>query len=136
MKKLLIGMAAIAVAATSAAAQYGPGPQPQQGGGYGNGGNGGGGGYGGGGGMWRGAPQGAHERIQFLQDRINRGMSDGSLNRREAGGALHELDRIRSMDRSLHYRDHGRLTPGDEAAVQHRLDDLSSRIHWERHNGM
>ena len=128
MKKLLLCCAFSAALATSATAQYAqPGPQPQRDG-YNNGDGRDHGDF------WRGAPMGAHERIRFLQDRINRGMSDGSLNRREAGGALHELDRIRAMDRNLHYRDHDRLTPGDEAAVQHRLDDLSHRIRWERHN--
>ena len=34
--------------------------------------------------FWRGAPVGLRERIDWLQQRINRGASDGSLDRREA----------------------------------------------------
>lgn len=140
MKTLLLGLVAGATIATAAAAQYGAPPPPgrpmpggpMQGGPMQDGPRRGGWNRDG---FWRGAPMGAHERIQFLQDRINRGIGDGSLDRREARNALRELDGIRRMDRDLHYRDHGRLNPGDEQAVQDRLDNLSRRIRWMRHNG-
>ena len=119
MKTLLLGLVAGATLATGATAQY----APQAPGGWNRD------------AFWRGAPMGARERIGFLQNRINRGISDGSLNRGEARSALRELDSIRRMDRGLHYRDRGPLTPGDEAAMQRRLDDLSRRIRWSRHNG-
>ena len=85
--------------------------------------------------FWRGAPDSPRERIRFLQDRINRGISDGSLNRREAARANGELDRIRAMDRRMHYDSGGRLDDRDRAILQQRLDDLSRRIRWSRHNG-
>lgn len=84
--------------------------------------------------FWRGAPDSPRERIQFLQNRIDRGISDGSLDRREARRASGELAKIRQMDRRLHYRDGGRLDPRDRDMIQSRLDDLSRRLHWMRQN--
>lgn len=84
--------------------------------------------------FWRGAPDSPRERIAFLQSRIDRGAADGSLDRREAKRASRELDSIRRQDARMHYRD-GRLDPGERAVLQSRLDDLSRRIRWMRHNG-
>jgi hypothetical protein len=84
--------------------------------------------------FWRGAPDSPRQRIQFLQDRINRGIGDGSLDRREARSANAELDRIRQMDRRMHYDQGGRLNDQDRAVLQNRLDDLSRRIRWARRN--
>jgi hypothetical protein len=85
--------------------------------------------------FWRGAPPGPLERIQFLQQRIDRGYSDGSLDRREAQHASRELNGIRQWIRNMHWEDGGRLTPDQRARVQERLDRLSSEIRWMRHNG-
>ncbi len=84
--------------------------------------------------FWRGAPNSPRERIGFLQDRIDRGVADGSLNRGEARRASRELDRIRAMDRRMHYDSGGRLDDRDRAILQQRLDDLSRSIRWARHN--
>lgn len=84
--------------------------------------------------FWRGAPDSPRERIQFLQDRINRGMSDGSLDRREGRRANSELAKIREMDRHMHYRDGGRLDPRDRDMIQGRLDGLSRSLRFMRHN--
>lgn len=112
--------------------------QPVPGGGYPDRGYHGGGYAGGGydaGSFWRGAPDSPRERIQFLQERIDRGVSDGSLDRREARRASGELARIREMDRRLHYRDGGRIDPRDRDMIQSRLDNLSRKLHWMRHDG-
>jgi hypothetical protein len=85
--------------------------------------------------FWRGAPAGVWERIRFLQDRIDRGIADGSLDRHEGRRASGELNRIRdwvAKDREHHY---GRLDPRTESEVQDRLDRLSGSIRWMRHNG-
>lgn len=118
--------------------------QPAPGGGYPDRGYHGGGYAGGGyngdrggndaGSFWRGAPDSPRERIQFLQDRINRGMSDGSLDRREGRRANGELAKIREMDRHMHYRDGGRLDPRDRDMIQGRLDGLSRSLRFMRHN--
>ncbi|WP_404712417.1 hypothetical protein [Sphingomonas sp. MMS24-J13] len=85
--------------------------------------------------FWRGAPDSPRERIQFLQDRVNRGLADGSLNRREAMRVNRELNGVRQWIRRMHWEDAGRLTPDQRARVQDRLDQISRQIRWLRHNG-
>lgn len=85
--------------------------------------------------FWRGAPDNPYERIQFLQDRINRGVSDGSLSRREAWRANRELNGVRHWMRRMHWQNGGQLTPPQRAQVQARLDNISRQIRWMRHNG-
>lgn len=84
--------------------------------------------------IWRGAPDNPYERIQFLQDRVNRGVADGSLDRREAWRANRELNNVRHWIRRMHWRG-DRLTPDQRARVQARLDEISRQIRWARHNG-
>lgn len=69
--------------------------------------------------FWRGAPDGLQQRIDWLQQRINRGLSDGSLDRQEARRAQWQLDTLRR----------------DSAALQRRLDNLSRSLRWSRRNG-
>jgi uncharacterized membrane protein YccC len=85
--------------------------------------------------FWRGAPSDTLERIQYLQQRIDRGRSDGSLTPEEAARAEGQLQQIRREAWQMRNRDGGRLDGRDSAAVQARLDDLSQRIRWLRHNG-
>ena len=84
--------------------------------------------------IWQGAPDNPYERIQFLQDRINRGISDGSLDRREAWRANRELNGVRQWIRRMHWQGE-RLSPDQRAQVQAHLDNISRQIRWERHNG-
>ena len=69
--------------------------------------------------FWQGAPDGLQQRIDWLQQRINRGISDGSLDRREARQAQLQLNTLRR----------------DADVLQQRLDDLSRNLHWRRGNG-
>lgn len=85
--------------------------------------------------FWRGAPARPWERIGFLQQRIDRGIHDGSLDRKEGWRVQTELRHIRDDAWKMRRRDGGRLNAGDATLVQSRLDDLSRRIHWLRHNG-
>lgn len=85
--------------------------------------------------FWRGAPDSPRERIAFLQDRIDRGRADGSLDRHEADRASRELNGVRQWIHRLHWEDDGRLTPDQRGRVQARLDQLSAQIRWARHNG-
>jgi hypothetical protein len=66
--------------------------------------------------FWRGAPDGLQQRIDWLQQRIDRGAADGSLDRQEASRAQRQLDTLR----------------GDANVLQQRLDDLSRDIRWTR----
>lgn len=69
--------------------------------------------------FWRGAPDGTQQRIDWLQQRIDRGISDGSLDRREARQARTQLDQLRR----------------EAAALDARLDDLSRNLRWSRRDG-
>lgn len=108
----------------AAQAQYGP-PQGGYGPGYGYG-------QGFGGRFGPGAPADPRARIDYLQQRIDRGFRDGSLSPGEARGAAHELDRIRSRARDLYARDRGQLSGGHQADLERRLDDLGRRLRWNR----
>lgn len=85
--------------------------------------------------FWRGAPVNAEERIGFLQQRIDRGRRDGSLNRSEASRVTYELHRMQSEVDRMRYRHRGRLTPQERSRVQAQLDGLSRQIRWLRHDG-
>ena len=69
--------------------------------------------------FWRGAPDGLQQRIDWLQQRINRGVSDGSLDRQEARRAQWQLDALRR----------------DATALDRRLDNLSRSLRWSRRDG-
>jgi hypothetical protein len=82
------------------------------------------------------APRGweLDRRIDWMQQRIDHGRADGSLDRREARRVQHELIRIRHDEDRLRYRSGGRLTDRDRMMLQDRLDHLSDQIRWLRHN--
>jgi len=119
MKRLLAVTTAILLSGAAMAQMPPPGPRPAWDAGA----------------FWRGAPDSPRDRIQFLQDRINRGIADGSLDRREAWRANRELNGVRQWIHRMHWEDAGRLTPDQRARVQARLDQISSQIRWMRHNG-
>ncbi|WP_068094901.1 hypothetical protein [Novosphingobium rosa] len=85
--------------------------------------------------FWRGAPDNPYERLHFLRERVGNGLRDGSLDRREAARVSRELDGVDQWIRRMHWEDAGRLTPGQRAQVQARLDGISRQIHWMRRNG-
>lgn len=68
--------------------------------------------------FWRGAPDGLQQRIDWLQQRINRGISDGSMDRQEARRAQFQLDSLKR----------------DAAVLDNRLDDLSRNLRWARND--
>ena len=73
-------------------------------------------------------------RLAWMDERIERGQRDGSLDRRETFRVRSELRSIRDQERRMRYRDHGRLDERDRAILERRLDDLNARIRWLRHN--
>lgn len=83
--------------------------------------------------FWRGAPTDPWQRIDYLQQRIDRGISDGSLAPGEARRAQMQLRRIRQDFWRM--RRNGVLDPREQANLQARLDDLSRNLRWMRHNG-
>ena len=84
--------------------------------------------------FWRDAPTDPYQRIDFLQRRIQRGASDGSLSPREARRAQYQLNQIRRDADRMRYRHHGRFSEADYSYVQSRLDSLSQQIRWQRQN--
>ncbi len=70
------------------------------------------------------------ERIAFLQNRIDRGISDGSLDRREGRRAQQELNSIKRDARFTGRR----YNPRQAAVLQQRLDDLGRKLRWQRAN--
>jgi hypothetical protein len=74
-------------------------------------------------------------REQWMADRIDRGVADGSLDRREAYRVHAELRSIRREEDHMRMRHEGRLSEDDRIVLENRLDDLSHQIHWLReHN--
>jgi len=84
--------------------------------------------------FWRDAPTDPYQRIDFLQRRIQRGMNDGSLGRREARRSQYQLNQIRRDADRMRYRHHGRFSESDYNYIQSRLDSLSQQIRWQRQN--
>jgi hypothetical protein len=84
--------------------------------------------------FWRSAPTDIHDRIEFMQARLQDAARSGRLSPPQADRAFDELHRIRDSIRSLAYRDHG-LTPDDRAYVQAELDHLGASVHWMEHTG-
>jgi hypothetical protein len=68
--------------------------------------------------FWQGAPQGVQQRIDWLQQRIDRGVQDGSLDRGEQRRIQQQLNYLRQQ----------------AADLNRRLDDLSRSIRWARQN--
>ncbi len=84
--------------------------------------------------FWHDAPPAAWDRIDFMQERIDRGRADGSLNDHESIRAQADLHQIRDLTAQMRDRDGGSLNATDETYVQGRLDNLGRQIRWDRHN--
>jgi len=84
--------------------------------------------------FWSRAPTDIHERIEFMQARLQDAARSGRLSPPQAERAFDELHRIRGSIHSLAYRDHG-LTPDDRAYVQAELDHLGASVHWMERTG-
>lgn len=73
-------------------------------------------------------------RMGWMQERIDRGRADGSLDRREAYRVQRELGRIRADEGDMRMRHGGHLWDRDRMYLQQRLDRLNDHIRWMRHN--
>jgi hypothetical protein len=83
--------------------------------------------------QWDGAATDFRSRAAWLDEKIQRGIEDGSLSRRDGRRAERSLREIRRQEGSMrHY--HGQLRPADEATIQARLDGLRQNIRWTRQN--
>ncbi len=82
--------------------------------------------------FWREAPHGIHERIDWMQRRIDHSRDTGSLDPRQVGYAQHDLNDIRHMAADLRARDGGELNEADRGYIQSRLDTLGQNLRWMR----
>jgi hypothetical protein len=82
------------------------------------------------------APKGweLDRRLDWLQQRIDRGRANGSLDRREARRVQGEIIRIRHDEHRMRATNGGRLSPRDRVVLENRLDRLNDHIRWLRHN--
>jgi hypothetical protein len=75
-----------------------------------------------------------NRRLDWMQQRIDRGSADGSLDRHEARRVQRELVDIRRQEDALRDRHGGHLSEGDRVMLQDRLDHLGDQIRWARNN--
>lgn len=75
------------------------------------------------------------QREDWVQQSINRGRADGSLDRREYRRAQSTLNDIRSTQAYMVRRGHGRLSDADRFQLEQRIDRLRASLHWMRGNG-
>ena len=85
--------------------------------------------------FWRGTSLNPIERIQILEDRVDRAEANGSLDHGEARRVRDELGHIWEWIHRMHYEDGGRLDPDQRADVQAHLDQISQQIRWLRRDG-
>ena len=86
-------------------------------------------------GFWRGAPVSIREREDWLEQRIQRGIERGTLDRREARRAQDGLRDVRLTEQDLRRRDGGRLSRRDQDYIEMRLDNLGQQIRWLNETG-
>lgn len=83
--------------------------------------------------FWYGAPPGVHERIDFIQMRINRGVQNGFLFPDDVRKLNEALNHVRQEEEGLRFWDGCQLSPPDRDRLISQLNDLSHRLHWEEH---
>jgi len=80
--------------------------------------------------FWQGSAADPLARIRFLQRRIDRGVSDGSLSRKEARASQRELNQIRHDANRMGRR----INDREAAQLNARLDNLAQKIRWRRND--
>lgn len=75
-------------------------------------------------------PPTLHERMEHMEVRIERGIKNGDLTRREAEGLRHELRAIRQREERM--RADGRLSERERARLHEDLDRLDRHITREK----
>jgi hypothetical protein len=79
--------------------------------------------------FWRDAPSDTRQRVEFLQQRIDAGVRDGSLTRAESRDLNRRLSQVRRDARR------GSMNAGRRNSLQARMDDISRQIRWQRRDG-
>ena len=88
----------------------------------------------GGGGFWQGAPTDIRQRIDFLQQRVDRLSANGRIT---PDAAQRAYARLRQVRRYAHtnYQRYGQLTPDQQGYIQSQLDYVGRSLHWEANYG-
>lgn len=81
---------------------------------------------------WAGAPMDIRGRQAWLQERVRRGLNDGSLSRAEADDAMRQLNMISRQERGMRHYRNGQLGRRDRMIIQARLDHVASDIGSDR----
>lgn len=126
MRKVLIslGLASVALAAVPAAAQgYGYNTGYGYDRGYDNG------RYDNGAGQYR---DGARQELWQLSQRVDRGIRNGDLNRREADYFRREIQQLRYLDQRFSY---GGYDWRERQQLDQRIDRLRQQLRYERNDG-
>ena len=71
-----------------------------------------------------------NHREQWLQERVDRGLMDRTLDKREADLARHEIDRIHHEQIDLAADNGGELKLMDRDRLEAQLDQVADQIHW------
>ncbi len=87
-----------------------------------------------GGGFWQGAPTDVGQRIDFLQQRIDRMSANGRISPDAAQSAYARLRRVRHYVHT-NYQRYGSLSPDQQSYVQGQLDYVGRSLHWEANYG-
>jgi Spy/CpxP family protein refolding chaperone len=71
-----------------------------------------------------------NRREQWLQERVDRGLQDGSLSADEARHVRHDLEDIHEEQVRLQDANDGELMEEDSDRLEEKLDHVASNIHW------
>lgn len=70
------------------------------------------------------------QREEWLNDRLDRSLKDGSIDRAEYARANIEMSDLRRGEDQMRDSAHGQLTDNQTADLKIRLDAMAARIHW------
>jgi Spy/CpxP family protein refolding chaperone len=71
-----------------------------------------------------------NHREQWLQERVDRGLQDGSLSASEARHVRHDLEQIHEEQVRLQDDNDGELMESDSDRLEQKLDHVARQIHW------
>ncbi|HVP84723.1 MAG TPA: hypothetical protein VMS78_08385 [Rhizomicrobium sp.] len=71
-----------------------------------------------------------NHREQWLQERVDRGLQDGSLDSEEAKHVRQDLEQIHEEQVRLQDANDGELMASDSDRLETKLDHVARQIHW------
>ena len=80
-------------------------------------------------------PPNVGTRKLYQQDRISKGIANGSLTAGEAGTLEKQESNLNHEEVDMRKLDNGKLTAADKAALQQQQNQMSKEIYQDKHNG-